>query len=791
MTATQPTSQTQTAAADAPVVAPAAPQAPAPQTPPQNPSDPIVEVGGTTYHLRGLTVENANRIYAALPTEYQTLADHYATVAKAYETALRINLPPGITASQALRELLNAPRNAEGMLDRALLASKPYLGELQTQLGQTMPGGVTNMVNDVTNTTNFIDGVLSAVDSTMRAPGRLLDAGRTAVDEVVQAVTPGITDDQAKAFGTAFAASLFYEGAMRQNMDMFGINPFAQQRTLFWSHLPEATAAGFEYATLHWPLVKDVWPFIEAAWKFGGQWIGHMLDNTKPSPNFDTILAEVQENVATRQQTGDSSWRGLTESRLRDHDRVAAGQRVTSAENIAGVDTADRAGIIANGGAMITQDGIARTVTPTAGGGVEIETPVGPTGQPVTRMDRVGQALTGGPVSEHATGVAAIAGTASTIAVGYGAAEGFARQTMGGQAVAARGARLDARATKLETQASTLTTRADALEGGARRMPLERTPEQMRTAATTASEKAGALRGVAEPHNTLGASRAGAFRSTNIGFQPYTVPFGEMAARSTAVANEANGLHKAFNWALNAPRNLGRVIGDVGGRATDTVLHHSAQLVRALPFGLGEKALQFGGRALEHAAPVTRVAGRALAPIGAGIGIIENVDSIGIGQERDVHDRIRGGVSLTAILAAGGAAAVPAATAGAAGGAIFGFGIGAVPAGIVGGFLGFCAGASTAALATWGGGFVYDQLDSDYQARQRQRLQPVAGNHDDAAALNALHREAAASTQRTQQLASGADARRAAGTIDRAQTAAAATPPSGLPRGATPALNIG
>jgi hypothetical protein len=141
-------------------------------------------------------------------------------------------------------------------------------------------------------------------------------------------------------------------------------------------------------------------------------------------------------------------------------------------------------------------------------------------------------------------------------------------------------------------------------------------------------------------------------------------------------------------------------------------------------------ALEFIGHAAEPVAGLTGVGT-------AGVDIYTGV------KEHEVHRTIKGGASLAMILGAGGTAAWAGAAAGAAGGTVVLPIIGTVGGGLAGGILGFIGGAGAAALATWGGGFVYDQLDGDYKKREAQREQASAD----------LQRRQQAQQQRVQQQA--------------------------------------
>ena len=814
-----------------------------PQTAPaQNQNDPIVEVGGVTYHLRGLSVADANRIYGALPADYQRMADQYAQVAQLYETTLRLNLPPGITPAKALQALAAAPRTAQGTLEQTVA---PYLKDIERQLRQEMP----NDTRVLSDGLAFLIGLGTGASSLLMALPRMIDTGSVVVREVGGSLTPGMSADQAKAFGTVFAASMFYEGAVRQNMEMAGWNPFAKEKTLLWSHLPESVAAGFDYATMHWPLVKDVWPYIEASWKFLGQWVAHLMDKTKPEPDFDTILNEVKQKIAVREM-GDTSWRGLTEGRLRDGDRAAAGRRVASAGTIAGADITELTQIATNGGAIIDNRGITQTITPNGNGGLDTNPVTGPNGQPVTRMDRVGESASnilgeagkafanasaadifgvgvGGslagygivkvtpPVARTLVGAAAVVGRTGAKAVGgVAAAVGGVASVTTNSAVAMAGGKEQAALQEAEARAATLWRKQTMLEA-------EKLTAEKALADAKAAQAAGAngswwdrfkLQWAAGSAQGDVNRMSGALKANEEAILGKTAKtwFGLGAARHVESADDLVARARAAAEAapVFAPRvAVAEEIGQVGQR-TSGFINTTLERLRILDKGqtVAEAAPRVFGAARWVAEKLPMVSGAYAGAQTAGnltqgdlagvtirgtetaaiVGTIAKLGAsrafapvAGVVEGADFASSVHNGDTRGVVGSATALGTMGAgALAGAGIGAAFG-GVGAIP----GAAIGFAWGGIASIATKWGAEAVYDRVNTP-KPPVPPAAEPAVIPQRDGAAGNANPQLAEANVQamrRAQQAANTRAARDAAGTIESSQTAAAALPLRVLP----------
>lgn len=325
-----------------------------------------IKVGGADYNLKGLSIEDGNKIYGALPPDYQKLADSYAKLAKEFESPVKVDLPKGMSFATAWKDYLNAPRDAAGkIVDR----SKPWMVQLEQQFEpilKEMPGYKT--YKDTKSVADFGGTMLQGVIDFAKLPFRGGDFAVSGVTELWRASTPAISDAQAKAFGAAYAGALFHEGAVRTAMPMID-SPFNKDRSLFWSYPVESSLAGLEHASMKWPLVKDIWPLIAGFAKWAMEAIGHIGQEGK-TRGLSEVIDSVKNEIAEKQQGRDTSWRGLTEGRLRESEMGRASDKMRAAEKVAGVDTKARTDFAEHGGTYINQKGNLSTVTPTGGGNV-------------------------------------------------------------------------------------------------------------------------------------------------------------------------------------------------------------------------------------------------------------------------------------------------------------------------------------------------------------------------------------------------------------------------------------
>lgn len=338
-----------------------------------------VTVAGQHFELKGLSVADGDKLYRALPADYQKLADQYAAIAKNFERVSSVQLPRGMTLKQALENYKNALIAGAGKLTGN---PEPYLQQLDATC-RSIPGYAT-VVDSAANAKNGYDLAGTAVGAftdTLTSPVRFLSFLGTTLTEGVGALTPGISDAQAHAFGAAYAAALYHEGAVRQTMTT---------SQMIWNHPVEASLAGLDNLVLNVPILKDAWPYIYAAWKWVSGAVVHFGDTTTKAPTFAEALTQAQTEIeAARTQNPD--WRSNVESRVRAGDVDAASAIMAQAQTVAGISTQPIADAVKDDKTIIDKNGNLAAIS-TQGGNATIETDTtqGANGQ--TRGDRIGQA---------------------------------------------------------------------------------------------------------------------------------------------------------------------------------------------------------------------------------------------------------------------------------------------------------------------------------------------------------------------------------------------------------------
>lgn len=351
------------------------------QTPEKSPT--IVTVANQDYELKGLSAADGQRLYHALPADYKAMADQFATIAANFNRISQLQLPEGMTLDQALTNYKNAITDGGGTLKDT---AEPYLKNMASTFAD-IPGlnGAIGAAERVGNGVGLIGTAAGAASDTIASPFRFLSFLGTVAQEARGHVVAGYSAEQARAFGAAYAAAMYHEGSVRQAMPMIDV-PFNGEPSIFWEHPLQASLAGMEYASLHTPLVKDAWPYIMAACKFVYSAVAHFGDKSGAKAlNWDEALAEAKSELAAKAK-GDTSWRGLTEARLRDGELDHARGVMIAAENVAGVKTKDIADAIADEATIIGNDGNLKRIK-TENGTTELET--NPNGVSQTSTDRM------------------------------------------------------------------------------------------------------------------------------------------------------------------------------------------------------------------------------------------------------------------------------------------------------------------------------------------------------------------------------------------------------------------
>ncbi len=565
-----------------------------------------IALDGKEIELRGISVEQGQQIYAALPAEYKQRADAYAAIAKNYERALKIEMPEGMSFSQGWKEYSDAVKKG---VDFAHEGVAPHLKKLDAWVKEhDIP---------VFSSMRRADGVLEATgDALNAARGGASDAwnmldnvgkflgvvGNEAKGATKNALGLGISDAQAKAFGTVFAAAEFHESAVRQGLPLIS-NPFGKHGdSLVFNYKGEALGAAGEHVTTSVPILSTVWTLIVAAAKFVKSFFSD--DDAKDI----TLGQRWEKSLAAARAEHDAkhpelSYEERLVARIKAGETERAADKVTKAETVADIKTAGLVAASTGKTPYVAKDGTTNLVATNAAGTPTGAPLVDADGKPVGRIDRVANAAgdvapntanavkQGNVAAIGAAGVGVVAAGAAMYQTGRGAAEGVVSTVVGRDA-------------KIATEAA---NKAAALEAQAQRIVdgkpgfFERwsNPE-------TIKNKATAIREAAAPN-----AQAARNIAQNVD---------AMASSTSRTARVVGGFIESSNEAAtNLLRKLGRGIGSLGGRMVnmaDDFGTGASKAIHALVNGADEAAKTAGAmQGMGKVAGTVGVAGIALAPL--------------------------------------------------------------------------------------------------------------------------------------------------------------------------------
>jgi hypothetical protein len=384
-----------------------------------------VTIGGQRFELKNMTAEQGTALYELLSPEDKKLADSIAAIAKNFHSLSSIELPPGVSVTTALERYFGALKAGRGKIEDGAAAAAPFLKQMDGFIGELPAVQSIRKIAGAANTTADVwDGAVRG----FMAPYRAL----MATPGLASTLTPGtnISDEQARAFGAAYAAA---EAMHRAPAKEEGIGGFfaSTSRTL-----------GYGYMRLMHSL-----PFIPTVMSA----IGHWFQGLPANWDFGAAWDKAKEEVASEQKAELNKYGGhmptleqyQTHARqvgMQEKARPAAAAMVTAAGSIAGIEAPKLVEAITKGGIIRTHEGGLAQVTIQDGRPVQ-EAAKGPDGKPLTvgteRKGMVAEALPepGRSIAYDlgygaAVGVGTVAGAAGL----HGVAEGVARQTAGGQA---------------------------------------------------------------------------------------------------------------------------------------------------------------------------------------------------------------------------------------------------------------------------------------------------------------------------------------------------------------------
>lgn len=381
-----------------------------------------IVINDTTFELKGLSVSDGDRLYRALPEQYKTLADQFAVVAKKFERIADIQLPEGMSLTQAVENYKKALTEGAGEIKGD---ADPYLRQMDG-LFSTLPGyqDMAAGIRRAGNAVNFLGTAGGAGYDLLASPFRFINFLYVAGREGVNSLTPSMTDAQARALGAAYAGSMLYEGISRQSMS---------GKEFFFNNPLTSASAGLESLALQstdWdiPVLQDAWPYLLAAAK----WIYSMVMHAEGEKalTFSEALGKAREEIQTKKSLN-PNWRSIAEGKLREGDSDAALTRVAGAEEVAGIATKPIADAVANEQTVVTTTGDVANIS-NENGAPTLET--APGGQTQTRGDRVADAagnIMGDTGKEVASGNLTGAGYAA-VAVGLTGGGMLANKVMPG-----------------------------------------------------------------------------------------------------------------------------------------------------------------------------------------------------------------------------------------------------------------------------------------------------------------------------------------------------------------------
>lgn len=349
----------ETAAPTAPAHAESASAAPASAT--------LVTIEGQQFELKNLNEEEGARLYTALPAEYQQIANQYATIAKAFDRIAEVQLPSGISLANGFENLKQAYLRGGGALPSD---AEPYLQQMDQQL-QNMPGYAEAMgaIRSARSTGDVIAAAGSGAAAVIAMPARALNFFNTVWTEIDGAVTRDVSDEQALAFGSAYAAALYKQGADRQNMST---------TQLIFSNPVASLSAGIAGLPVVGPYIATFfrWAYSNITSAFSA--------NGGPALTWDQAYTEV-----TQELEANPNFRDRVNAQARSGDVAAAGNTMLAAENVAGIATAPIVDAVTNDRTIINSDGqLAQVTTDNGIPTIETDTTLN-NGEPQGRGDRI------------------------------------------------------------------------------------------------------------------------------------------------------------------------------------------------------------------------------------------------------------------------------------------------------------------------------------------------------------------------------------------------------------------
>lgn len=227
-----------------------------------------ISINGREFELRNMSAAQGDTLYAALgqlPGEegvrYRQMADSVAHVAQQFNALANIELPPGLTLQDALLRYFSLLGQGKRAIESA---TDPWIKHMHQALSPGTARSLDFWARGASVPGNILDG---ARDGLTALPQSVLNAIGALRNRMPRGVN--ISEDQARAFGAAYAAAMYRE----QNPD-----PAAQTQTPAASEpgIMDKLTTGLEYG---WMRLTHAVPLIPRVMRTVTNWFGAIPDS--------------------------------------------------------------------------------------------------------------------------------------------------------------------------------------------------------------------------------------------------------------------------------------------------------------------------------------------------------------------------------------------------------------------------------------------------------------------------------------------------------------------------------
>lgn len=323
---------------------------PTPTTPVPNLSK--VTIGTTQYELNHLSIADAQKLYAALGTtgtsqNYQQLADQVAAVVRNYQSIISLDLPSDMDPQEAIKQLFESVKKGGGKLadNSPEWMKKSWAKVQELPILHGMFGTAEGIVDAGNILYDFFGGIKKGVTllpnlASVSTQG-LVD-GKNYIDGKLNP----ISEEQAKAIGTAYAA------AMYQAMDAPNAPAETKRPNLEDASIVQKAWAWVQAnadALWHW-LPPGITTFLATIPKWfmnGFDWDKASAEAKKESEEYHSKETLTYEERLEKNLT----------KKVHKDARASTSQILAQVEDVAGVKTQNLATLVKDGGIYRDNDG--------------------------------------------------------------------------------------------------------------------------------------------------------------------------------------------------------------------------------------------------------------------------------------------------------------------------------------------------------------------------------------------------------------------------------------------------